>query len=123
MSLDMFGIIDNVFASIPANQINITGGTYDGDGVWVPGAETTTAYTVNIQPLNPREIDSLQVGAERIKDYRKIYVNDGDFHALSPNAAWEFNANNKGNERYKVISGDIRVWRSYAKIIVCLIDG
>lgn len=122
-SLDMGGFIDSDFVSIPANQISQTGGSYDGDGIWVPGAETTTAYTATIQPLSDREIDSLQVGGERVKDYRKIYVNNGDFHALSPKAFWEFDANNNGTERYKVISGDIRQWRNYAKIIVCLIDG
>lgn len=122
-SLDMGGFIDSDFVSIPANQISQTGGDYDSDGIWVPGAETTTPYTVNIQSLNPREIDSLQVGGERIKDYRKIYINDGDFHALSPKAFWEFDANNNGTERYKVTGGDIKVWRRYAKIIVCLIDG
>lgn len=123
MSLNMFGHIDSVFVSIPAKQVSQTGGDYDSDGIWVPGAESTTAYTVNIQPLNPRDIDSLQIGGERVKDYRKIYVNNGDFHALSPKAFWEFDANNNGTERYKVISGDIRQWRNYAKIIVCLIDG
>ena len=122
-SLDMGGFIDADFKSIPANQISQTGGAYDGEGLWVPGAETTTSYIVNIQPLSPREIDSLQIGGERVKDYRRIYINQGDFQALSPKAFWEFDANNKGTERYKVISGDIRQWRNYAKIIVCLIDG
>ena len=123
MSLDMGGFINSDFVSIPANQISQTGDGYDGDGIWVPGAENSTPYTVNIQPLSDREINSLQIGGERTLDYRKIYVNDGDFHALSPKAFWEFDANNNGIERYKVISGDIRVWRSYAKIVVCLIDG
>lgn len=123
MSLDMGGFIDSDFVSIPANQISQSDGAYDDDGIWAPGGETTTPYIVNIQPLNPREIDSLQVGGERVRDYRKIYVNNGDFHALSPKAFWEFDANNNGTERYKVISGDIRQWRNYAKIIVCLIDG
>ena len=129
-SLDMGGFIDSDFVSIPANQISQTGGGYDGDGIWVPGAESTTPYAVNIQPLNPRDIDSLQIGGERVNDYRRIYINQGDFHALSPKDFWEFDANNNGVERYKVVALDNRgkrpeggAWRNYAKIIVCLIDG
>ena len=123
MSLDMGGFIDADFQSIPANQIAITGSAYDANGVWVEGTEATLPYTVNIQHLNPRELQALSLGGERINDYRKIYVNDGDFHALSPLAFWEFNANNVGTQRYKVISSDIRKWRRYAKIMVVLIDG
>jgi hypothetical protein len=122
MSLDMFGFIDDVFVSIPANQITLTGGGYDTDGIWQDGTETSSPYTVTIQPISDREIQSLQIGGERVVDYRKIYVNDGDFHALSPDAYWEFDANNRGVERYKVVKDDIRVWRNYAKLIVCLQD-
>lgn len=123
MSLDFNGFIDADFESIPANQITQSGGDYDADGIWVPGVEASSPYTVNIQPVNSRDIQSLQIGGERIQDYRVIHVNDGDFHALSPDAFWDFDANNRGVERYKVINSDIRVWRSFAYLVVCLIDG
>ena len=123
MSLDMSGFIDADFQSIPANQISATGGDYDSDGIWQDGAETSQPYIVNIQQLNDRELNNLPLGGERVEDYRKIYINDGDFHALSPNAFWEFDANNIGVQRYKVVKSDIRVWRSYARITVVLIDG
>lgn len=123
MSLDMGGFIDSDFKSIDANQITKDGG-YDGDGIWQEGVDSEPIpYDVNIQPLNDRELNNLNIGGERTQDYRKIYVNDGDFHALSPKAFWEFDANNNGLERYKVIKSDIRVWRRYAKITVVLIDG
>lgn len=122
MSLDMGGFIDDVFVSVPARQVNATEGDYV-DGIWVPGSETTTLYTVNVQPLSTRDIDNLRIAGERILDYRKIYVNDGDYHELNPKAFWEMNVNNRGVERYKVIQSDVREWRRYAKIIVCLIDG
>jgi hypothetical protein len=123
MSLDMLGFIDADFQSIPANQISVAGGDYDSDGIWADGAETVLPYTVNIQSLNDREINNLNIGGERVEDYRKIYVNNGDFHSLSPKAFWEFDANNVGVQRYKVIKSDIRKWRRYAKIMVVLIDG
>ena len=123
MSLSMLGHIDSTFVSIDANQITVAGGAYDSDGIYQDGTESILPYTVTIQPLNDRELNNLQIGGERVEDYRKIYVNDGDFHALSPKAFWEFDANNVGVQRYKVIKSDIRVWRSYAKITVVLIDG
>jgi hypothetical protein len=123
MTLDMGGFIDADFQSIPANQISVAGGDYDSDGIWEDGTETPLPYVVTIQPLNDRELNNLNIGGERVEDYRKIYVNDGDFHALNPKAFWEFDANNVGVQRYKVIKSDIRVWRSYAKIMVALIDG
>lgn len=123
MSLSMLGHIDSTFKSIDANQISVSGGDYDSDGIWQDGTETELPYTVTIQKLNDRELNNLNLGGERVQDYRKIYVNSGDFHALSPSSFWEFNANNVGIQRYKVIKSDIRVWRSYAKITVALIDG
>ena len=123
MSLDMSGFIDADFKSIPANQITQTGG-YDGDGIWDSGIDSPPIpYDVNVQTLNDRELNNLNIGGERVEDYRKLYINDGDFHALSPKAFWDFDANNVGTQRYKVIKSDIRKWRSYAKITVVLIDG
>ena len=52
-SLDMGGFIDADFKSIPANQISQTGGAYDGEGLWVPGAETTTSYIVKYSAAKP----------------------------------------------------------------------
>jgi hypothetical protein len=123
MTLDMSGFIDADFISMPANQITQTGGDYDGDGIWQSGTESSLPYAVNIQPLNDRELNNLNIGGERVQDYRKIYVNDGDFHALSSDAFWEFDANNSGIQRYKAIKSDVRESRAYAKITVVLIDG
>ena len=121
-SLDFNGFVDADFKSYSATQITVTGSGYDDDGIWQEGTESESAYDINVQPVSNREIQSLQIGGERISDYRNIWVNDGDFHALSPSAFWEFDANNNGLERYKIISSDIRVSRSYAKLTVCLID-
>ena len=119
----MLGHIDANFVSMDANQITVTGGDYDDDGIWQDGTEIASPYSATIQPLNSREINNLNIGGERVNDYRKIYVNEGDFHALSPSAYWEFDANNAGIQRYKVYQSDIRVSRAYAKLVVVLIDG
>ena len=56
MSLSMLGHIDSTFVSIDANQITVTGGDYDSDGIWQDGTETELPYTVTIQPLNEPRI-------------------------------------------------------------------
>lgn len=117
MSLDMSGFIDETFESLEAVQVTTTGGDYV-EGIWVDGVETRDTYSVNLQPLTDREINTLEIGNERINDYRKIYINDGEYRNLSPAAMWEFDANGVGVETYKAINTDVRVWRNYAKIIV-----
>jgi len=117
MSLDMQGFIDPVFTSIPATRIAKTGGGYDSDGIYQPGAETTTPHTVNIQPATDREIEALEKGGERIKDARVIHVNDGINASISPADVWEFDG-----QRYKCHELDNRHWRNYCRAVVSRID-
>lgn len=116
MSLDMQGHIDPVFTSIPATRIAKTGGGYV-DGIYVPGAETSTPHTVNIQSATDREIEALEKGGERIKDARVMHVNDGINASISPADVWEFDG-----QRYKCHELDNRYWRNYCRAVVSRID-
>lgn len=115
-TLSMKGHIDSVFVSAPAKRIREVGSSYV-NGKWVDGSETTTSHKVTLQPLSEREIQNLNIGAERIGDMRKIYVNDGGDHKLNDN--WLF-AGVDG--LFKSVHVDNRPWRNYCKIIVSRID-
>jgi hypothetical protein len=120
MSLSMFGHIDDVFTSSIGTRYTTTGGSYV-DGRWVAGTETTSSHNVNIQPLNMKEIRALEIGGERIGDYRKVWVNDGLIGEIAPSDEWTF----EGVEgRFKAYQLDNRAnfGRNYCKIIVARID-
>lgn len=116
MSLAMTGMIDAVFVSVPATRTAMTGGGYV-NGIFVPGATTTEAYVVNIQPVSERELDFLSQGGERIVDPRRIYINDGNMQLIDQTGEWEFLG-----QRWKTHRCDNRYWRDYCKCIVARID-
>jgi hypothetical protein len=116
MSLDMFGQIDDVFVSIPADRISKSGGAYV-DGIFVPGVETVTPHTVTIQPASDREIAALSGGGERVVDLRRVYVNDGVLASISEADDWSFDG-----QLWKTVKLDNRPWRNYCKAIVSRYD-
>lgn len=117
MSLDMGHHIDDVFKSQEVTVKAFPDGSYDDDGIWVPGAPILENYTANIQPLNDRELNNLLLAGERIVDGRKVYINSGDLNKLSLANDVEFLG-----QRWKIIQSDIRPWRTYAKLIVSRYD-
>ena len=88
MSLDMFGQIDDVFTSTIGTRTP-SGGSYI-DGKWVPAAGAPSPHNVNVQPLNMKQIKALEIGAERVEDYRNVWVNDGLIAEISPSDKWTF---------------------------------
>lgn len=114
--LNMNGHIDSVFVSVPATRTSFGPDTYP-DGILVPGVETTSPYTVNIQPVSERELDFLMQGGERIVDPRRIYINDGDMQLIDQTGEWNFLG-----QRWKAHRCDNRYWRDYCKVIVSRID-
>lgn len=114
-TLSMAGHVDNVFKSVDAVHIG-KGGAYL-DGVWTPVEYPPVSFTVNIQPLNDKEIDFLRQGGERILDGRKIYVNSGDLESIQLDGEWGFLG-----QRWKIIRTDNRPWRKYCKVIVDRLD-
>jgi len=118
MSLDMRGHIDATFESTVGTRTARTDGSYV-NGRYVDGLGSITTHSVNLQPLSEREIQNLQNGGERIKDTRKIYVNDGDLYQITPADAWTC----EGVEgEFKTIRLDVRPRRSYCKAIVSRVD-
>ena len=114
--LDMRGHIDNVFKSVDATFTPVQTG-YDSNGLPNPTDGTATTFTVNVQPLNLRELDILTRGNQRIVDGRKIYVNNGDLSIIEDNGIWVFLG-----QRWKTVQSDNRPWRNYCKVIVSRID-
>jgi len=112
----MLGHIDSTFRSISASRVEKTG-AYDGDGIWQETTSISSSHSVNIQPLNNRELQNLDIGGERINDVRKIYVNDGDLNNIKPSDLWQFDEGH-GVQVYKTIALDCRPWNNYCKAIV-----
>lgn len=123
VSLDMSGFIDDVFQSHVGTRINKTGGGYV-DGIWQDGTESTTTHTVNVQPLNQKDINFLQMGGERIQDTRKVYVNDGISPDISEADEWTF-VNVDGEPldgTFKCYSLNNRPSRNYCRFYAVRID-
>lgn len=122
MSLDMLSHIDDTFVSTDsiagATRYAKSGGSYV-DGIWVEGVETPSTHTVNLQPLSDREIQNLSIDSERITDYRKVYVNDGDLYSIREADEWEFD---NVDGRFKAHALDNRPTRNYCRIIAVRID-
>lgn len=114
--LNMEGMVDGVFESIPASRTTNNAGSYI-DGIWVPDVAVTTEFTVNIQPVSQQELDFLTQGGERVLDLRRVYINDGPIEEINETGIWNF----LGKE-WKAIRVDNRYWRSYCKCIVQRID-
>ncbi len=114
MSLDMYGFVDDTFESVQAFRTSKTGG-YGVNGRYVGASDIPNPHTVNLQPVSTKDLQSLNIGAERINDVRKIYVNDGDLYSILPSDEWSLT----GIEgTFKTVSLDNRPWRNYCKAIV-----
>jgi len=117
MSLDMFGHIDDTFATVTVTRTTTEPGGYV-DGVYIPGNETITTHRyVNIQPVSDREINSLQGGGERIEDARNLYINDGTTTNLTPSDKFEFLG-----QVWKSIKADNRYWHNKCRVTVVRVD-
>lgn len=117
-TLNMLGHIDSVFKSTDATRIRKVGDSYV-DGKYVEGSETTSPHTVNIQPASDKQIDHLERGGERIKDARRVYVNDGDLYSISEADNWTFTGI---DGVFKTQMLDNRPWRNYCRFIAVRID-
>lgn len=111
MSINMSGHIDGVFKSLDAQRIGKGGDWIDGKWVEVPGVPKD--YQINVQPATPAEIEFLFPGADRIRDVRKIYVNDGDLDEIDNTGIWVFLGLN-----WKTLACDNRPWHRYCKVTV-----
>lgn len=113
--LDMAGHIDDVFRSATVTRTSRSGGQYV-DGKWVEGVTSQTTHVANIQPLSMKEINQLEIGADRIKDYRKFYINDGSTTEIAEADTWTIPG---VDGTFESVQLDNRVpfGRNYCKII------
>ena len=119
-ALDMFGHIDDVFRSATVTRNSKSGSEYVG-GKWVEGVVTQTTHAANIQPLSMKEIAQLEIGADRIKDYRKFYINDGSASEISEADTWTIPGVDGTFESFQV-DNRVPFGRNYCKVIAARID-
>jgi hypothetical protein len=120
INLSMFGHIDDVFTSVVGTRITKSGGAYV-DGKWVTGVDSSTTHNINVQPLNAKEANHLSIGGDRIKDYRKIYVNDGSASEITEADNWTLPGVD-GTFKTFMLDNRVPFGRNYCKIIVARID-
>lgn len=120
VSLDMFGHIDDVFKSATVTRISKSGGMYV-DGKWVAGVDTSTTHQANIQPLSAKEASHLSIGGDRIKDYRKLYINDGSASEIIEADNWTIPGVD-GTFKTFMLDNRVPFGRNYCKIIIARID-
>lgn len=118
MPIDMGGFIDDVFTSTTATRQNKSLGSYV-DGIWVEGTTTTSEHVVNIQPLNGKDINFLQLAGERISDTRKVYVNDGTSAEISEADIFTFSGIDGS---FKCFNVDNRPWHNYCRFYAVRLD-
>lgn len=114
VSLDMVGHIDDVFTSTVGTRTP-QGGSYV-DGKWVASSVAPTTHNVNVQPLNMKQIKALEIGAERIEDYRNVWVNDGAIAEISPSDLWTF-AGVNGTFKITQLDNRVSFGRNYCKFV------
>lgn len=125
--INMFGHVSPPFVTHPACPLNrYSSQIVDYEPVF--SLIYSDTFDANIQPLNDREIEFLQIGAERINDFRVVHRNDGlgiqistddklaDILLFSPypgveDATW-----------WKSINTDYRPWHNFCRALVVRLD-
>lgn len=116
--LSMSGLLSGGFDSqISVSFIPETVEFVDGIAETTDGAPVTFSATT-VQPLRPKEIQALGVGLDRIRDYRKIYINTGNIAALQDmEGRFEFLG-----AHWRIIEVDYRARSSYCRVVVAKRD-
>lgn len=117
-SLNMSGHVDGDFM-LPSGVVRIVTKTEfnDDTGRMVETEVKRVSFSACVQPASMREIQVLQLGNERYVDFKKIYINSGDFSILDLKGYFEMLGG-----RWKPLSIDRRDSRMYCKIIVARLD-
>ena len=120
MSLNMRGHLVGDFVSHPQIQMfKIV--TAKVDYEMVRSLQSTSTFAGNVQQASGRDIEFLQMGAERINDVRVVHRNDGGGIAVSaPGTLADILSFN--GSYWKCVSVDYRPWRNYCRALVTLLD-
>ena len=117
-SLTMNGHVDGDFA-LPDGVVRVTVSTELNPDTGITTETETGRYAVAacVQPLSPKELQTLTIGNERYADYKKIYINSGDFSIYDLRGYFEFLGG-----KWKPINLDRRDSRKYCRYVVARID-
>lgn len=117
-SLVMNGHVDGDFA-LPGGVVRVVvkSEINPDTGRTVETEVSRTTITACVQPASMKEIQTLVIGNERYVDYKKIYINEGDFSLFDLRGYFEFLGG-----RWKPLSLDRRDSRKYCKYIVARLD-
>lgn len=93
----------------------------------VPALTYTDSFNANVQPVSDKEIEFLQIGAERINDVRVIHRNDGKGIEVSvPGQLADIlvfaETPDKEPTWWKSIATDFRPWHNFCRAVVAKLD-
>ena len=91
------------------------------------GLTYTDSFNANVQPVSDKEIEFLQIGAERINDVRVIHRNDGKGIEVSvPGQLADIlvfaETPDKEPTWWKSIATDYRPWHNFCRAVVAKLD-
>jgi len=128
MTLNMYGLIDPTFESLPEGGVTLSipaqGGYTGPGGTWEEDEpEVKELKLVNIQPASLKTIETLvgQGGTVQPSDWRVVRINDGTM--IYPDDDGQFAhllefIDGLSVRQWRVRQADNRPWRSYCKVVV-----
>lgn len=120
MSLNMRGHLVGDFVSHPAIRL-LKIVTTKVDFELVRSLQSSETFLGNVQQATGRDIEFLQIGAERINDVRVVHRNDGKGIAVSEAGTLADILQFDGHY-WKCVSVDYRPWRNYCRALVSVLD-
>jgi hypothetical protein len=126
MGLNMRGHVSGPFITHPGVILN----RYANEIIDFEPALTLTytdSFNANVQPVSDKEIEFLQIGAERINDVRVIHRNDGKGIEVSvPGQLADIlvfaETPDKEPTWWKAIATDFRPWHNFCRAVVAKLD-
>jgi len=126
MGLNMRGHVSGPFITHPGVVLN----RYTSEIIDFEPAITlsyTDSFNANVQPVSDKEIEFLQIGAERINDVRVIHRNDGKGIEVSvPGQLADIlvfaETPDKAPTWWKSIATDFRPWHNFCRAVVAKLD-
>ena len=120
MAVDMTGAVGN-FAQITCTLVTEVDGNYDNDGIWQSGGVNETTFKACVSPHHTKEIETLDLGSERVIDSFSIYPENFIQFKMSPYIRIKMDLGD-GERTYRVVQADVRPWNNYCKIVCNLLD-
>ena len=120
MALDMTGVVGN-FARVACTLVTEDDGDYDSDGIWQSGGTTETSFNACVAPYHNKEIETLDLGSERVIGAFSVYPEHFIQFKMSPYIRIKMDLGG-GERTYRVVQTDVRPWNNYCKIMCNLLD-